>query len=373
MAVDRQETDWPRRIPSEICPGRPAPARSKTWEPELGRPGRPGRTSIFSWVGAGGTHLSGSAAQSDPLPTLAQPAQPAHALVVLAPPKPDPDLLSLSSSLAPAPAALPTSLSACLPACCFCPVPAPAPAKLAISKRTDDVLSDLPLPHPQNSILWRLAYTLTLTHSRHTHTKQHIDDHDDLPTPSDRLLFQTSQARIHISPAPDATAPLDLVGCPRQCSQPPRPVDYCLTSNADAIRPSRYPLNPSLDSLPISTTKPLPPPPHHHHTALTSTYHALPCLRTSPTSIDSSGRASKPQSSIPDSQNRLPPDFISLCCNVDQAGPDSDPDSVRPWARSSTTRLSFPTPFGFADHHRSFSILFSTPNTCPVRDAIVPQ
>lgn len=169
VAVDRQETDWPRRIPSEICPGRPAPARSKTWEPELGRPGRPGRTSIFSWVGAGGTHLSGSAAQSDPLPTLAQPAQPAHALVVLAPPKPDPDLLSLSSSLAPAPAALPTSLSACLPACCSCPVPAPAPAKLAISKRTDDVLSDLPLPHPQNSILWRLAYTLTLTHSRHTH------------------------------------------------------------------------------------------------------------------------------------------------------------------------------------------------------------
>lgn len=172
----------------------------KTWEPELGRPGRPGRTPRSAGPGAGGTHLSGSAAQSDLLPTFAQPAQPAHALVVLAPPEPDPDLLSLFPPAAlPVPACLPVASAA--QSCCPLPlpvpvpvpvpVPAPAPAKLAISKRTDDVLSDLP-HHPQNSILWPpRIHTYTRTRTPHPPSTT------TATSPLAACLLQTSQARTH--------------------------------------------------------------------------------------------------------------------------------------------------------------------------------
>lgn len=101
-------------------------------------------------------------------PSPSQPSQPMPCSV-LAPPKHRPGppfpgtylLLPLPCqplSLSPPASGLPACLLLSLPSSQFLP---PAPAKLAISKRTDDVLSDLPLPHPpQNSILWATsAYT----------------------------------------------------------------------------------------------------------------------------------------------------------------------------------------------------------------------
>lgn len=208
--------DWPCRIPSEMprqaCnPQQNVGARVRTgWD---GLDGLDGLDGHFSCVGPGGTHLSGSAAQSDLLPTSAQPAQPAHALVVLVPPQ-APTRTSFPSFAPPCTNSCPASLSSSLPAypaclhvafcpvpsvpvsqCSSVPVPAPAPAKLAISKRTDDVLSH-PLPHPQNSILWPL-YLHTHTHT-HTHTNRSHSTHRRRTPPSDRLL-QTSQARQYNS------------------------------------------------------------------------------------------------------------------------------------------------------------------------------
>lgn len=196
-------------MPRQAC------TRSKTWEAELGRPGRPGRTPRSAGPGAGGTHLSGSAAQSDLLPTFAQPAQPAqpaHALVVLAPPKPDPDLLSLFP---------PAALCQCLPACCLCcpvllPTPAasPSPGSCLQPQQNSQSPSELTTSSPTSRTTLRtqfsghLAYTHTRAHAYHNRPRRPRRPHPLLPRPD-----KPSSHSQH--PAPDATAPLDLLACPR--------------------------------------------------------------------------------------------------------------------------------------------------------------